>query len=253
MSDEILSVVQNWRRPANVARVIDAIRSQSVPSKLAVVECALEPKFTLPPDVLAKADYVFRVERANLGPCCRFIPSMMIPQIPLTMFWLDDFLPGPKCLEAFMRHRSRLEDLKAATIGQDGRIFYDNKLGIVRKRVSAPASGMLPVHVVVSSELCLTRNVSFATAFRDQLIHKNLGVESLSLFEDDLFLCCGISWGTNCRSEVFSPSTPDESYRAHRLPSNDALSARPDHDAKRNSMIFRICREMNAYGRPIRQ
>lgn len=253
MADEVLSVVQNWKRPANVARVVDAIRSQSIPSKLAIVECALAPEFALPPDVLAKADYVFRVERENLGPCCRFIAPMMVPQIPLTMFWLDDFLPGDRCLEAYLRHRLRLETLKAATIGQDGRLFYDNLEGIVRKRSSGPAEGgTLPVDVIVSSELCLTRNVSFALSFRDELIHK-YGIGSLSLFEDDLFLCCGIRWGIGRGPEIFSPATPDESQRAKRLASNDALCARPDHDAKRNAMVRNLYRECNAYGRSCRQ
>ncbi len=232
---EVLSVIQNWRRPANVARVVDAIRSQSVESKLAIVDCGLDG-YVLPPDVLDKADYVFRVDKANLGPCCRFIPSMMLPQIPFTMFWLDDFLPGPRCLESFLKFRETIHNGHIATLGQDGRVFRENLSGIVRKRVSAPAGKLVSVDVVVSSELCLTRNVSNAIRLRDRVVAENIP-ESVSLFEDDLFLCQGISNAIRRSSKVFSPSTPEESHRIQRLASNDALSSRPYHDDLRNAMV----------------
>lgn len=231
---EILSVIQNWRRPDNVARVVDAIRSQSIPSKLAIVDCAIEPAYTLPPDVLAKADYVFRVERANLGPCCRFIPSMMVPQIPLTMFWLDDFLPGPKCLESFLRHSQPIFDGEYATLGQDGRRFGDDGV-IVRRRLRAP-DGPVPADVIVSSELCLTRHVSHAIAFRDFLVGE-YGADGISLFEDDLYLCLGIRRKIKIPSFVFAPRDESESGRAVQLPSPFALAGRPDHDTRRTEFV----------------
>ncbi len=231
---DVLSVVQNWKRPANVARVVDAIRSQSVASKLAIVDCAIEPEYALPPDVLAKADYVFCVERANLGPCCRFIPSLMIPQIPLTMFWLDDFLPGPRCLESFLRHRNVIELSDFSTLGQDGRRF-DAGLSIIRRRTLAH-DGLTFVDVVVSSELCLTRNVARALTFRNLLVDE-YGADAISLDEDDLYLCLGIRRFLKSPSAVFAPRTPDESGRAVRLPSPFALSAREDHDARRAGFV----------------
>lgn len=232
---EVLSVIQNWRRPANVARVVDAIRSQTVPSKLAIVDCAIEPEFTLPPDVLAKADYVFRVERANLGPCCRFIPSMMVPQIPLTMFWLDDFLPGNRCLESFMRYSQPIIDGEFATLGQDGRRVGDDGV-IVRRRLKATSDWPVPADVIVSSELCLTGHVSHAISFRDFLV-REYGSDGISLFEDDLYLCLGIRRKIKMPSFVFAPADELESGRAVQLPSPFALAGRPDHDTRRTEFI----------------
>lgn len=231
---EVLSVVQNWRRPANVAAVVDAIRSQSIPSKLAIVDCGLD-SYALPPDVLAKADYVFRVDRANLGPCCRFIPSMMIPQIPLTMFWLDDFLPGHRCLESFLRHRDLLLRREAATIGQDGRVFADD-CTIIRRRQYAEAGQTVESDVIVSTELCLTREVHNAIRFRDFMVDE-YGADRISLFEDDLYLCMGIRRSMGVRSRVFTPQDEAESHRAGRLSSAHALASRPDHDARRKEFV----------------
>ena len=240
MSD-VLSVVQNWRRPANVAAVVDAIRSQTVPSKLAIVDCGLDG-YALPPDVLAKADYVFRVDRANLGPCCRFIPSMMIPQIPLTMFWLDDFLPGPRCLESFLAFSDTLFRRDAATIGQDGRLFADD-CTIIRRRQYAEAGKAVESDVIVSSELCLTREVHNAIRFRDFMVDE-YGADQISLFEDDLYLCLGIRRSIGVRSRVFTPQDESESHRATRLSSAHALASRPDHDTRRKEFVEMAMRFM---------
>jgi len=235
---EVLSVVQNWRRPANVARIVEAIRSQSVPSRLAIVDCAFGTEYTLPPDVLRQADDVFIIGPNNLSPCCRFIPSTMIPEVPLTMFWLDDFLPGPQCLESFLRHRELLENGEASTLGQDGRIFADDS-SIVRRRMHVEPDCVRAADVIVSSELCLTRNVSRAIRFRDDMVNE-YGAENLSLFEDDLWLCLGIRRSLKCRSAVFPTLDVLESCRWQRLPAPHALASRPDHDARRADLVRKI-------------
>ena len=233
---EVLSVIQNWRRPGNVARIVDAIRSQSIPSRLAIVDCAIGVEYALPPDVLAKADYVFRVDRANLGPCCRFIPSLMIPDIPFTMFWLDDFLPGPECLASFMRWKSSLSKCEAATIGQDGRLFASDGT-IIRRRMFAKPGEFELSDVIVSSELCRTEHVAHAITFRNDMVAE-YGAQEISLFEDDLYLCLGVRrWLRGVKSAVFTPANAEESHRAERLPDNDGLASRPDHDARRADFV----------------
>lgn len=235
---DVLSVVQNWRRPANVARVVDAIRSQSVPSRLAIVDCAAGTEYAVPPAVLARADDVFMVGPQNLGPCCRFIPSMMIPQVPLTMFWLDDFLPGSECLASFLANRHWLENHKVATLGQDGRVFASDG-SIIRRRMYADVGTIKAADVIVSSELCLTREVHNAIKLRDDMVDE-YGADDLSLFEDDLFLCLGIRRHHKCRSAIFTPQSDSQSHRWQRLPANDALASRPDHDARRVEFIRKV-------------
>ena len=231
---EVLSCIQNWRRPANVARVAEAVRQQTIPSFLALVDCAAGTEWQLPPDVTARADVVFTVAKENLGPCCRFLPSCVMPHIPLTMFWLDDFLPGSRCLASFLNHRDFLDGLNCSTIGQDGRTF-DPDHAIVRKRARPSPDEPTFVDVVTSAELCLTRHVPFAIEFMHKLA-RDYG-DSVSLDEDDLLLCLGIKLATGVGSLVFCPADEAESHRVTRLPAPHALSARPDHDARRKRFI----------------
>lgn len=232
MRPRILSVIQNWRRPANVARILDAIRSQTIPSTLALVECG-EPSYQVPPDVAQKADLVLRVERQNLGPCCRLLPSLLMPDHEFTFWWLDDFLPGPECLASYLPFCDALRAHEWATLGQDGRRFGAER-EIVRRRTRAAHDRPSPVDVVVSAELCLTRLVPHAFEFWHRAAH---ACPDLSGFEDDLILCMGVRGAIGKPSGVFCPANEQESYRLHRLPSPDPLCGRADHDERRARFI----------------
>ncbi len=228
----ILSVVQNWRRPENVARVVESIRAQTVPTALAIVDCGA-PDHAVPPDAADKADVVLRVERQNLGPCCRLLPPLLLPDHESTFWWLDDFLPGPACLESFLPFCDSLRRREWSTLGQDGRRF-DHERAIVRRRLRADHDRPSPADVVVSSELCLTSLVPHAFEFWHRLAAQH---PDLSAFEDDLILCMGVRGVTGKPSGVFCPTDEQESYRLHRLPAPHPLSGRPDHDHERARFV----------------
>lgn len=228
MTPRILSVIQNWRRPDNVARIIDTVRSQTVPSTLALVECG-EPGYTVPPDAAQRCDLVLRVERRNLGPSCRLLPPLMLPDHEFTFWWLDDFVPGPACLESFLPFCDSLRRREWSTLGQDGRRF-DHERNIVRRRTRAEHDRPSAVDVVVSAEMCLTSLVPHAFEFWHRLAAQH---PDLSAFEDDLILCLGVRSQTGRPSGVFCPTNEQESYRLLRLPSPHALCGRPDHDQER--------------------
>lgn len=119
---QVQVVLINWRRVNNVAKIVTALKKQSVPCKILVADCA--PGEGCLTDAVGKhVDGIVRV-RENLGPPSRFIPALAYDLAPYTYFHDDDALPGPKCLEAYLRAADALEG-SFAVLGQIGRRFLD--------------------------------------------------------------------------------------------------------------------------------
>lgn len=239
--DKILAVLMNWRRPNNIKPIIESYRMQSAHiDRIALVDCAIEEQYQVPENVRKLADICFTVD-SNLGPCCRFIPPALMTEYKYTFFGVDDHVPGRRHVEYLRTCADALGDA-VATIGCDGRIFRDGQIlrrnaASLRKRSNLPSDQAMPVDVITSSELMPTRHLPHALAFRERLI-RDCG-SGISAFEDDLFLCLGIThalpW-TRC-FVVPSSDDPETCWRSVRLPAPHALSARVDHDKWRNDFI----------------
>jgi hypothetical protein len=242
MSDKILAVLMNWRRPGNIEQIITAYRRQSTPiGCIALVDCAIEEQYRVPESVRKLADVCFTVD-FNIGPCCRFIPPTILTGFPYTFFGVDDHVPGRRHVEHLL-HCMKSLGPGCGTVGSDGRIVQDGailrrKASVVRRHLGIPADEPLPVDVITSSELTRTSYVTKAIEYRNWLARTYPG---MPLFEDDLILCLGVSWATTGANCYVAPESddPETSWRAVRLPAPHALCARPDHDKVRNEFIQR--------------
>lgn len=243
---EVLAVILNWRRPEGCEAVVKALRGQSIPLHIAIVECATDMKCRLPYRVLDKADTVFTVSR-NLGPASRFIAPLALPEFPWTLFAVDDHLPGRRHVEHLLCCAESLHP-DCATIGSDGRIIRGGEIlrrnasSLRRRAPHIPRDKPLPVDFITSSELCRTRLVQHALRFRDTLIDDH--GDKISLFEDDLILCFGAQLAVRARTSpdatcFIAPESddPETCWKVKKLPAPHALSARPDHDARRTEFI----------------
>lgn len=224
MTPKILSVLINWRRPLNITPILQAYREQTVPSYIALVECAPRTEFEAPPEARSLADIVFSVSE-NLGPCSRFIPPLAIANYEYTFFGVDDHIPGPRHLEHLLASASRHGN-RFASIGQDGRCVVDGELRKNRIRVGDDGEDLC-ADVIVSSELVQTKHIPYIINFRQRMI--DVFRFDVPEFEDDLFLGCGIQLATGFPSIVTSIPSKEESWKKRQLHAPNALCARPEH------------------------
>lgn len=218
-----LAVVVNWRRPHNTPLVIEAIRNQTVPLHICLIECAYGTEW----ECKAEADTVIRISPTNFGPCSRFIPPLMMPQFEHTLFFVDDHLPGPKFAEHMLLCASISELYGYATIGQQGRNVKNGELS-GRRIFGADCD------CIVTSELVRTSDVPHALQFRSDLLAVN---NSVSTFEDDLILCMGIQRAKGVPSRAFNAPDSESSWNYKRLDAPHALCARPNHRELRNKFV----------------
>jgi hypothetical protein len=239
MTDRVLAVVQNWRRPFNIRQVVESLRAQTVPLHIALVDCADDPRFSVDQGTTRLCDDIFEAKRNN-GPACRFIPPLMLPQFKHCYFAVDDHLPGPRHVECLLQTASRLEG-EFATIGQDGRVVRGGQ--IVKRRMKCWPDRPRPCDFITSSELIETRWIPSVVRWR-RMVFEEFGDESL-LFEDDLTLCMAFQQEVRARLGIepvpcyLTPavSSEEEWWAVRRLQSPHALSARPDHVERRNRYV----------------
>jgi hypothetical protein len=219
-----LAVVINWRRPVNTPQVIKAIRAQTVPLHICLIECAYGTEWECQPQ---EVDTTIRISPTNFGPCSRFIAPLMLPKFEFVFFFVDDHLPGPKFAEFMLNCAKMSQSFGYATIGQQGRNVHEKML--MPTRITRA-----PVDCVVTSELVRTSDVPYALEFRSDLLKANPRV---STFEDDLILCMGIQRAKGVPSRVYSPSEPEETWNLQLLNAPHALCGRVNHMQLRNEFV----------------
>lgn len=225
---EILAVVLNCHRPANIPLVIEALRAQTVKCHVALVDCG-----GLPDETLILADSVFWIgSTCDPGPLARLLPLLAFPQFFSAFFAVDDYLPGPRCVEFMLASLAKARPRSA--VGQDGRRIIDGK--IIRRKARLHETGLTTCDFITSSELVYAPQfVASAHAFARMMAEH---ASDASLFEDDLVAGMGLAAtaGMPCHLTP-APPTSEHSWRMKRLPSHNALSARPDHDERRNHFV----------------
>jgi hypothetical protein len=233
MTDSTLGIVVNWRRPGNIQLVLDSLRQQTMPLTIALCECAPGTIWETPKGVQGGFDIVFTVSH-NIGPTSRFIPALAMPQFTYAFFQVDDFLPGPECVEHMHQTAQNLNG-EFATIGQDGNCVNGDVLR--RKRIEQ-LDEPVSVDIVVSSELARTADVVHAVTLHSRLAERY--PEALPCFEDDMLLCMGIQMYCNWPSYLTPRCDPKASYRLRDLPAPNGLWMRPDHYENRNKLVAKI-------------
>lgn len=228
-----LAVVVSWKRPENIPSVLASLRAQSVECDIAIFDNS-PPGYEI--GVFADDyDYYFTADK-NIGAACRFLPALALPQYKYILFTTDDYAAGPRLLEHYLACAAELGD-HFATLGQDGRVVRGNS--VVKRRVRMDQYGHRKVDVVTTWELAQARDIVWAYKFRDVI---SRSYPAVSKDEDDLLLCLGIQWASMRPSYVVRQSPPDGGCRIS-LPDKGpggevvALSARPDHAARRDDFI----------------
>ncbi len=232
MSD-VLGCAINWRRPFNIARVLQAMRDQSVRfSRIVLLECSPQSEFAAPPQAAALADVVISINH-NIGPISRCMAPLAFPQHKYTYFGVDDWLPGPKHLEWLLATAAGLHD-NFATIGQDGRYIANS--GIVHRKAHCDPLTPSKIDVITSSELMLTRNAAHVMRWRENFL--NSCGRDCSILEDDLFICMGAQQSTGLPSYL-TPQPPSglESWRSVGLRAPHALCGRENHHEIRDEFV----------------
>lgn len=235
-------VVINWKRPHNMPAVLGALRAQSVPLRIVLCECSPEAKYAPSRACLDLCDEVVRWD-VNIGPSTRFLSTPRATE-PYTLFAVDDFVPGRRWAEGMIREAEYLTKWargKWLSIGQDGRRIElrpggDHQFRRVAKvRVHSPDA-----HFMVSSEIMPTYRLATLAQCRAEL-QMQFG-NDISHFEDDLLVAyAGLRNDLKC---MVVPVQGDEfSWRMKRLTAENALSARPDHQAGRQNFVERTLKQ----------
>lgn len=226
-------VVVHYRRPQNVPRLLAALRQQTVPVRINLVDIHPEPKDDLAPETLALADEVFRW-KTNHGGFNRFIASLAY-SAEYTLFLDDDLVPGHRCVEHLLRHARRIESRSKTpllgAIGQLGRRFAQGRYS--SHDVPRLARRITPVDCLVRGYLVPTRNLAHIASVRwqePQLFYPGMG-------EDDLVLALALKQAGLL--QFLTPANRDRATRmdAENLPEPHALSHRGNHLKKRDFFV----------------
>ena len=225
--DQVEVVVINWKRPANVAAIVRALRDQSAPCTITICDCHDSPEFELPQEAHASADRLYRWEH-NFGSFNRYVPLGAYDH-KYTLFFDDDMLPGGRCVEHFLACAAELQAFGA--LGQIGRIVDAD--GAYRSGNVARGWGFTEVDILVRALFvptsCLVHALQALTVLQ-------AGDEP----EDDILLAVALAMyaGLGC---YLTPVDPDPStlVNMRELPSPYALSDRPTHEQARSQLTRR--------------
>lgn len=236
MTPDTLAVVVNWRRPANIPIILASLRRQSRPVFIALVDNNADgTEFATPPSTRADADVVFAVGPRNLGPCCRFLPPLAMPEFKWTFFAVDDHVPGDRHVEYL--HQFASTHHHAVCVGQDGRIVLPDGT-LSRRRTRMHPSDLVRVDVITTSEIASTRRVVAATSFRSRMLEL-FGSEFPDTEDDLIFNFGAVNYHLNHYCAITpAPPSDAESWRGGgRLPSPHALCSREDHRERRDRFV----------------
>lgn len=201
MSD-ILAIVSNFARPQNLPPIIAALRGQSVPVDIVVVdnspadESAFFSQYIDTCGGMAGCNKGFDILRftENAGPPCRFAPAFMEHSHEFIWFLDDDLAPGSQAVETLLQCYEWV-DGQCSTIGEIGRVHTDSGEYVKRniRRFDHPRR----VDMTARSHFVRTENMRHVLSAKWRLIDR-FGDEAKQLVSvhDDLLLCCGIQFAT---------------------------------------------------------
>jgi hypothetical protein len=227
--NEVEVVVINWKRPANVNKIVDALRLQSQSCTITICDCHPSDEFALEKKTLSLIDRLYSWKH-NLGAYSRYVPLGAYDH-PFTLFLDDDMLPGTRCVEHFVRN-ARIKGQFGA-LGQMGRIVSANG-SYVSKEI--PRTDMFDeVDILVRGIFINSRNIFHIVQLRWMMEYFDN-----PLPEDDLLLCVSLSVCANLPCYLI-PFCQDQETLLNKKELNNqfALSSRPEHLNKRKEFLQR--------------
>lgn len=222
-------VITNWKRPSNVAEMVRALKSQSVPCTITICDCHPSAEFALDEQTLSTVDRLYRWQQ-NWGGYNRYVPAGAYDH-PFTFFLDDDMLPGERCVEHFLAHAARLESF--GVLGQLGRIISPDN---VYRWADVNRSGeFIETDFVVRGYFVRTENLHYIQQFRWKM-----GLLGEAIFEDDMLLCASLRAcaGLSC---YLTPSDDEPETLVNKLNLDEAfaISARDEHLPNRTGFLRR--------------
>lgn len=218
-------VVINWKRPRNVARIVHALRNQSVRPTITIVDCHPNWRYHLSKSTLAKADRVYRQHR-NLGSFNRYVPLGAYDH-EFTYFADDDMLPGSRCIEHFLDTKPH----QFGVLGQIGRRL--NADGSYSRRGVTRTGSLEQVDFLIRGYFVPTSRLDCVNRLRWQLnLQKEPSVEDDMLLSVSMDLIYGLD-------SLLSPASDDSESKQNKLElkARHALAKRPDHFDRRVAFI----------------
>ena len=230
MSQPAVEVVLiNWKRPENVARIIDALRGGTTPCTITLVDNHPAPEFALAHAAMARVDRMYAWGH-NLGAYSRYVPLAGYDH-EFTYLPDDDMLPGARCLEHFLDHAPE----RFGVLGEIGRRL--SKDGRYRQADVKRHTALTEVDLVVRAYFVRTRNLGHLPMTRWEF-----GLQGATDAEDDILLAVAMQRaGLACYLTPHSDD-PETSVRREALPSPHALSDRGDHKDRRTETFARARR-----------
>jgi hypothetical protein len=221
--NKVEAVVINWKRPGNIEKIVDALRTQSTPCTVTVCDTHLRDEFALSPTTLAGADRVYRWGH-NTGPYSRFVPLAAYDH-EYTFFVDDDMTPGARCVEHLVATAETLPGF--GSLGQMGRIVPGD--GRYKARNVSRLPSAREIDILVRGFFVRTRNLHHVAQLRWLMNYTEEQVP-----EDDMLLCVAMRLCAGLRNYL-TPADPDPETLMNRneLPDPHALHRRPDHLRRR--------------------
>lgn len=222
-------VIINWKRPHNVAKIVEALRHQTVSCIITICDCSVSEEFRLDVQTRSKVNKIFS-SNYNLGGFNRYVPIGSFSET-YTLFLDDDILPGKKCIETYLCAAQKCPDF--GVLGQIGRtLLRDN---IYR-----------PIDTILGSEFVETDFVIRAYFVKTRYLYNilkfkwHIGYMETSLIEDDLLLCTSMQYYENLSCYLI-PFNEDRETLVNKeeLTNEHSLCSREDHYLIRSIFIKR--------------
>lgn len=225
-------VITNWKRPNNVIKIINSLRSQTVPVTITICDGHDSEKFELDSSIIRNTDRIITLNN-NYGPFNRYIPIGLFDH-EYTFFLDDDLLPGCRCVEWFLHYANSLTDF--GVLGEFGRSLDKN--GIYKIEDVPQWNAFKEVDIIIRAYFVKTKYLSNIIKLKS--IFSSIPT---NLLEDDILLCASMKMFSNLWCFLV-PYSFDNSFSVDisSLEEDFALSGRIDHRQRRinfTSMLIR--------------
>jgi hypothetical protein len=241
LDTNVLLILNNYRRPQNFPRIIEAWKQQTVPPRIVVVDNSPADSGPYPSPLFAGADDVWRFAD-NAGCSSHFAPAFIVNEsFEFVLFADDDLLPGKGAIEYAVNCADKV-GCCFSTIGQCARKFeLENAPGGKYN----PRLGPLPSdkYMVRCDTTCRVHLVRYdllhhILAFKHKLLSMfNKRARAVVGLHDDLLMSLGIQLGTGYSSYILPVTEPENRLIKTDLDDDVALWRRPNHRAERCDFV----------------
>lgn len=219
-------VVDHWRRPDNVTRLLRAFRAQTVPCRVTLVNCAPGGEFL--PEWRKLVDRVLVLP--DNGSQTRFTPVGLF-DCEYTYWQDNDMEPGRRCIEHFVDFAGRAGNF--SVLGQLGRVWPEG--GSYEAVEILRAAEPVPVDFIVRAYFLRTRLLHWMEAFRWHAGYR------MPLQDCDLLVSMALRFHTGWPC-LLTPAEGDPETRVNlrELPAPHSVSAAwQEHIDRRTAFVRR--------------